>query len=125
MQSLADLHPGEFIVTHPVLDERGNEKFSARTYLVISKNSFHQGTESCICLSMNLDLRSEGNFFVDLNPSDVELDAGKSFNQQAKIDCGTLFTFRKGKIRNKYGMRISSGTFSTINEKIKNDVLEG
>lgn len=124
MQTLNGVHPREFIKTKPVTDNQGSVTHSSRSYLVISQNIFHQNTETCICLSLILNLEINGSFFEDFNASDIELEAGNRFNQRGKIDCGRIFSFSKGKIEAKQGMKLSTDAFSRIISRINNDVIE-
>lgn len=124
MQTLNGVHPREFIKTKPVTDNQGNVTRSSRSYLVISQNIFHQNTETCICLSLMLDPQINGSFFENFNASDIELEAGTQFNQSGKIDCGRIFSFRKGAIEAKQGMKLSTNAFSRIISRINNDVIE-
>ena len=124
MLSLNGVHPREFIKTKPVTDNQGNVTRSSRSYLVISQNIFHQNTQTCICLSLVLNPEINGSFFEDFNASDIELEPGRRFNQSGKIDCGRIFSFSKGVIEAKQGMKLSTDAFSRIISRINNDVIE-
>jgi len=124
MQTLNGVHPRDFIKTKPVIDNQGNVTRPSRSYLVISQNIFHQNTQTCICLSLILDPQITGSFFEDFNARDIELETGTRFNQNGKIDCGRIFSFRKGAIEAKQGMKLSTDAFSRIISRIKNDVIE-
>ena len=124
MQTLSGVHPREFITTRQVTDNQGSVTHPSRSYLVISQNIFHQNTETCICLSLILNPEINGSFFEDFNARDIELEAGTRFNQSGKIDCGRIFSFRKGMIEAKQGMKLTTDVFSRIILRIKNDVIE-
>jgi len=124
MQSLNGVHPREFIITKSVTDNQGNVTRPSRSYLVISQNIFHQNTQTCICLSLISNPEIDGSFFEAFNARDIELEAGTQFNQSGKIDCGRIFSFRKGVIEAKQGMKLTTDVFSRIISRIKNDVIE-
>ncbi len=110
------LKPKDVVSVNIKNSKRGDEEYLV---IIISKNIFHASNKMFVGLTVINDSK-ELPYTIRINPSDLE---SCQLPDTSRVKYDRIITVFQSNILEKKG-NVSSGFFSQIMEKIKNDVLE-